>query len=229
MLTEKLPLYFLFFAPQAIFWFKFYKFWRKSKAEEAKRLLHEKKHNCVVSYSPITGCRGYINACSTIPPSINNLDLLAEPILYFLGTAKYQIDIAVMTITMESIFAVLKQKLRQGLNIRILVDSEGMVNNKNLILLQKLGADVKIYGAKDAIMHFKFAIKDCCVDEVPEEENKYYPQVKNYPALIVGSMNWTSKSLYENFDLVVLTSVPSIVENYHQTFELVWNKIKNVQ
>lgn len=91
--------------------------------EEVK--LFKKRHNCVVMYREkvVVGWPPKeIIVKSDIPKDC--FEDLYEPILYFINTAKYSIDVAVMIIGIKPIFKALLDAQRRGVKIRIVLNFE---------------------------------------------------------------------------------------------------------
>lgn len=85
--------------------------------------LFKSRHNCVVMYRdkvfigwPPIGKR----LKSDIPK--DRLEELYEPVLYFINTAKYSLDVAVMIITIKPIWKALADANCRGVKVRLLLN-----------------------------------------------------------------------------------------------------------
>lgn len=62
---------------------------------------------------------------------------------------------------------------------------------------------------KTTNMHHKF----CIIDAALENNRK----------LITGSLNWTLQAMTANFENVIITSNESVVRNYTEMFDYMWD------
>lgn len=100
-------------------WYTWKRLFKQIQLKRAEKLFYH-RHNCCVRYFKDKGFTGW-------PPNKQkNLLLLNEeiyqPLLYFLETAKCNIDIAVMILNVRKIEEVLCQIAKKGVVIRLIMD-----------------------------------------------------------------------------------------------------------
>lgn len=94
---------------------------RQLEQMREEKLFHQ-RHNCCVTYSQGKGYAGW-------PPHKERLSYVLlthqevyEPLLYFLQTAKYTLNIAVMILSVRRIIETLCEIARKGVCVRLLMD-----------------------------------------------------------------------------------------------------------
>lgn len=98
-------------------WKRLYKKIQKIREEK----LFFERHNCCVCY-----CKGTMTGW---PPhrerlylTLTTIEQLYEPVLYFLRTARFRIDIALMIINVIVVKTVLCELAKSGVQVRLLLD-----------------------------------------------------------------------------------------------------------
>lgn len=103
--------------------------------------LLKKRHNCVVMFrdKKFTGWPPYIERKKSNIQK-NCLEELYDPILYFIYTAKYSLDIAFMLITVKPILNAVADANGRGIKVRILLNfSHCESTRENLKALKNKG------------------------------------------------------------------------------------------
>lgn len=134
-------------------------------------------------------------------------DACLNAILGAFETAEKSVCICVFTISDDRIADAILSAFRRGLSIRIITD------NKKL---HDMGSDIRELAAKgievrvdrsNSHMHHKFAIFD-------------------HARVLTGSYNWTRSAALYNHENILVTDNFSIVQDYSQEFERLWNKME---
>jgi len=121
-----------------------------------------------------------------------------------LGSAKQSCDIAVYTISDDRVVRVIERLHSNGVKIRIITEADTLKDQGNDVeSLARMGIDCKA-DASPALMHHKFAIIDGQL-------------------LISGSFNWTRSAATANQENMVVSNIPSLVQQFAQEFERMWN------
>ncbi|XP_050539082.1 mitochondrial cardiolipin hydrolase-like [Daktulosphaira vitifoliae] len=158
-------------------------------------ILHykRKKFNSKVLFFEPIGYRPNYSLCPQIMKIVNCL-----------YSAQKSIDVCVYTISSEPLAEALVDAHKRGILVRIIVSNGILLNTKEVRLFRNSGIKTKyqIYddGSK---MHHKFAIVDST-------------------QLIHGSMNWTHQAAFNNWESVLITNLPSIVNGFNEGFEKTW-------
>ncbi|XP_044272282.1 mitochondrial cardiolipin hydrolase-like [Tribolium madens] len=204
----------ILFLPCVYMFKKLYTTYKSLKRQYEEEELFYERHNCVVMYSK-THITGW-------PPEYKisiltkNLDKFLEPYLYFINTSKHSIDLAVMTLAINSIMEALQNALKRGVKVRLIVNFLSIKSQaKRYNELIKSGIKVAFFIGKSTnfinIMHFKYIVKD-------------YDGTDGF--LCMGSMNLTGMStLLNNYEDVTFTSSICLVEAFHKNFQESWNMI----
>ncbi|XP_074028048.1 phospholipase D [Leptinotarsa decemlineata] len=193
-------------------WKSFYRTYKSLKRQYDEEILFSKRHDCVVMYSSNKGMYGWPPYRERIVADItdeNWCDKLYEPIIYFIDTAKFTLDVAIMMITIKQIYQALIDAQKRGVKVRILLNFEHSENMLPQIReCIKGGLDVQLYIPQKTnlsnIMHYKYMVKD-------------YSRTGGY--VLVGSMNFTSTAFLENYEDVVISSNHYIVTGFHNNFD----------
>jgi phosphatidylserine/phosphatidylglycerophosphate/cardiolipin synthase-like enzyme len=196
-------------------WKKLYKTYITLGKQYQEQEVFYERHNCTIMYSrkQITGWPPDYK----ITIDTNNLDRFLEPYLYFIDTAKYTLDIAVMTFTMKQLLNAVQNALKRGVKVRLIANFLSVKgSNKHYNELQKAGIKIALYVDKtenlNNIMHYKYMVKDYNV---------------NNGFVCMGSMNFAGMStVLNNFEDVTFTSSVYVVEAFHKNFENCWEMIK---
>lgn len=91
--------------------------------EEVK--LFKERHNCVVMYRDKV-FTGWPPIGKQIKSNIvkDSIAELYEPLHYFITTAQFSLDVALMTISMKPIYKALSQAANRGVKVRLLLNFE---------------------------------------------------------------------------------------------------------
>lgn len=221
------------FASGSYLWYNLYCTYKKYKSECEEKLLFQKRHNCVVTYYPQKGIMGWPPHIKRIKPSIQNIDVLFEPFIYFITTAEHSIDVAIMLLGVKSIINALKDTYKKGIQIRIIVNKENsfiselkllkLAGIKTLLLIPFRsqtksrcfsGLNLRLYETNttglNSIMHYKFIVKD-------------YTETNGY--LFTGSLNITNQGFLNNYENAVFSSNHCLVEKFHNIFQDAWEHL----
>lgn len=100
----------------------------KFKKENEEMNLFLKRHNCCVFYIKDKGFSGWPPNIERLSIDWRNKESLYEPLLYFLRTARWSLDIAVMMFNVNIISETLLEQLKKGVKIRIILSLKGEKN-----------------------------------------------------------------------------------------------------
>lgn len=95
--------------------------YRRLRELSETKLFHE-RHNCCVTYFNGKGFAGWPPQKDRLGLSVLESDQIFEPILYFLRTAKYSVDIAVMILNVSAIERTICDIAKKGVVVRLLLD-----------------------------------------------------------------------------------------------------------
>lgn len=197
-------------------WTHFINVYKKEKSDFQDYLLWSKRHNCVLMYAKGKGYSGWPPQYNRTSFDLTNLNLIYEPIIYFIKTAKKSLDFCVMNINLPEIIDQILETSKSGVKIRILSDLE-MCSSKCLKKLSSEGVEVlcyvaKIQGKGDSLMHQKYIIKDYSADN---------------SALFIGSFNVSNNSMWNTYDHIVITQSQEMLNATHNNFQHLWSTISN--
>jgi hypothetical protein len=118
-----------------------------------------------------------------------------------LATADKSLCIAVAWFTNETIFEILLDKIRKGVDVELIVNNDHINNRQEgLDFNEFIKVGGKFYFADNSrLMHHKFVIIDSC-------------------KLISGSYNWTYNAEYRNNENIVLTDNSTTIEQFSKEF-----------
>lgn len=131
-------------------------------------------------------------------------------IVHLIEGARFSIDAALFKFTSRPIARALERARRRGVLIRLVIDKEHEPELPNgprhaLRPLGELRWARGKRGKRSGIMHHKFALFD-------------------WARVVTGSYNWTPGAEYANYENVLVTDDPQVVQAYRQEFETVWRK-----
>jgi hypothetical protein len=126
-----------------------------------------------------------------------------EQFLAHLSSARSTCDIAVYNLADDRITRVIQNLQQSGVQIRIITEADCMSGQGNDIRTLAQGGIACRSDVSPALMHHKFAILD-------------------HQFVISGSLNWTRSAVTSNQENIVLTNVPSIVQQFDRQFEKMW-------
>lgn len=110
--------------------------YKRLKEKFNQELLFKQRHNCVVMYNTDLGMSGWPPYKKRIRPVIteeNCLDVLYEPIIYFINTSTKTLDVAYMMISIPKIYDALIEACKRGVNVRLLMNFEHSKRDLNII------------------------------------------------------------------------------------------------
>ena len=132
-----------------------------------------------------------------------------EKVVSMLRTCKKTLDIAIFSLTLDSIAEAILEAYQRGIKVRMIADDECAKNKgSNVKLIASVGVPCK---TDNAIyhMHHKFAVLDGSV-------------------VIMGSFNWTGQAVKYNQENILFYEDKNIASQYAQEFERLWNSFTTV-
>ena len=132
-----------------------------------------------------------------------------EKVVSMLRTCKKTLDIAIFSLTLDSIAEAILEAFQRGIKVRLIADDECAKNKgSNVNLIASVGVPCK---TDNAIyhMHHKFAVIDSSV-------------------VIMGSCNWTSQAVKYNQENIFFYEDKNIASQYAKEFERLWNSFNTV-
>ncbi|MBO5631692.1 MAG: DUF1669 domain-containing protein, partial [Aeriscardovia sp.] len=127
-------------------------------------------------------------------------------ILATLDKAQISIVVAVAWFTNENLYNKLKEKKNQGVDVRVVLNNDG-INKKHGIDISQLNV-VEVKSERGGIMHDKF----CVIDN---------------QIVITGSYNWTDNAELRNAENVNITENDnSLATKYSLEFNKLWHQGK---
>jgi len=132
-----------------------------------------------------------------------------EKVVSMLRTCKKTLDVAIFSLTLDSIAEAILEAHQRGIKVRMIADDECAKNKgSNVKLIASMGVPCK---TDNAIyhMHHKFAVLDESV-------------------VIMGSFNWTGQAVKYNQENIFFYEDKNIASQYAQEFERLWNSFTTV-
>ena len=132
-----------------------------------------------------------------------------QKVVSMLRTCKKTLDIAIFSLTLDSIAEAILEAFQRGIKVRMIADDECAKNKgSNVKLIASVGIPCK---TDNAIyhMHHKFAVLDGSV-------------------VIMGSFNWTGQAVKYNQENIFFYEDKNIAGQYAQEFERLWNTFNTV-
>ncbi|KAJ9585259.1 hypothetical protein L9F63_002959 [Diploptera punctata] len=115
------------------------------------------------------------------------------------------LDICIYLLTSKQMAEAISKVKRKGVKVRIIADGDmSFCSGSQIDILRREGVFVRTKKSP-FLMHHKFAIIDNNI-------------------LINGSCNWTMQGLTGNWDNILVTSVPDIVQPYSEHFNMLWKE-----
>ena len=132
-----------------------------------------------------------------------------QKVVSMLRTCKKTLDIAIFSLTLDSIAEAILEAFQRGIKVRIIADDECAKNKgSNIKLLASVGIPCKTDNAVYH-MHHKFAVLDDSV-------------------VIMGSFNWTGQAVKYNQENIFFYEDKNIASQYAKEFERLWNSFNTV-
>ena len=126
-----------------------------------------------------------------------------------LRTCKKTLDIAIFSLTLDSITEAILEAFQRGIKVRVIADDECAKNKgSNIKLIASVGVPCKTDNAVYH-MHHKFAVIDSSV-------------------VIMGSFNWTGQAVKYNQENIFFYEDKNIANQYATEFERLWNSFTTV-
>lgn len=130
-----------------------------------------------------------------------------QRLLSCLASAKTSLDICVFTITDNRISNAIVDAHKRGVKVRVISDNDKASDlGSDVVSLSDAGVPIAVDNEPDH-MHHKFAVVDKTI-------------------LINGSFNWTRSASSRNFENIVLTNQPKLVQSFLQEFERLWTSFR---
>ena len=142
--------------------------------------------------------------CHFFPDASNE-----QKVVSMLRTCKKTLDIAIFSLTLDSIAEAILEAFQRGIKVRLIADDECAKNKgSNVKLVASVGIPTK---TDNAIyhMHHKFAVIDSSV-------------------VIMGSFNWTGQAVKYNQENIFFYEDKNIASQYAKEFERLWNSFNTV-
>jgi cardiolipin hydrolase len=157
----------------------------------------------VVKTLDVTTTPDKINASASFSPG----DSCKNKILDMLHRARHRADICVFTIADDQITEAIIKTHRRGVSLRIVSDNDKSTDDgSDIDYLMRSGIPI-IMDNSPYHMHHKFAIFD----------NVY---------LLNGSFNWTRSASQHNFENLLITDNPALINAYAIEFDKLWQRFK---
>ena len=132
-----------------------------------------------------------------------------EKVVSMLRTCKKTLDIAIFSLTLDSIAEAILEAHQRGIKVRMIADDEcAKSKGSNVKLIASMGVPCKTDNAVYH-MHHKFAVLDESV-------------------VIMGSFNWTGQAVKYNQENIFFYEDKNIASQYAQEFERLWNSFTTV-
>ena len=130
-------------------------------------------------------------------------------VVSMLRTCKKTLDIAIFSLTLDSIAEAILEAFQRGIKVRVIADDECAKNKgSNIKLIASQGIPCKTDNAVYH-MHHKFAVIDSSV-------------------VIMGSFNWTSQAVKYNQENIFFYEDKNIADQYAKEFEHLWTTFNTV-
>jgi len=132
-----------------------------------------------------------------------------EKVVSMLRTCKKTLDIAIFSLTLDSIAEAILEAFQRGIKVRVIADDEcAKSKGSNIKLVASQGIPCKTDNAVYH-MHHKFAVIDSSV-------------------VIMGSFNWTGQAVKYNQENIFFYEDKSIAAQYAKEFEHLWTTFTTV-
>ena len=132
-----------------------------------------------------------------------------EKVVSMIRTCKKTLDVAIFSLTLNSIAEAILEAHQRGIKVRMIADDECAKNKgSNVKLIASMGIPTKTDNAVYH-MHHKFAVLDGSV-------------------VIMGSFNWTGQAVKYNQENIFFYEDKNIANQYAQEFERLWNSFNTV-
>jgi phosphatidylserine/phosphatidylglycerophosphate/cardiolipin synthase-like enzyme len=124
-----------------------------------------------------------------------------------LDQATSSVDACVFTITSDPLAEALLRAAARGAKTRIITESDTVgASGCDIARLEDAGIEVRYDCDPDRLMHHKFAIVD-------------------HRVLATGSLNWTHAATRSNFENLVVSSDPDVVNRFQEEYQRMWARL----
>lgn len=143
----------------------------------------------------------YLKSRPTDGPFSQLLDLLKS--------AKKSLDLCIYVLSFPPFADAILELFEKSIEVRIVVDGrEDEALRSQVSRLSRRGVKIKCNEKSYSIlMHNKFAVIDSKI-------------------VLTGSLNWTKSAVLLNYDNVLITSTPYLVNRYQEQFNKLWSQFK---
>jgi cardiolipin hydrolase len=125
-------------------------------------------------------------------------------------SCKKSLDIAMFTVTNNTLSEAIKEVYKRGVNVRLITDDVCCkMLGSDIYELARFGIPVKTDNSVKNQMHHKFAIIDNCV-------------------LVTGSFNWTAKAVNQNQENILVLEDKQMANKYTQEYNRLWEEFIDV-
>ncbi|KAH8324227.1 hypothetical protein KR074_001926, partial [Drosophila pseudoananassae] len=186
-------------------------------------IFNELSETCALYHVRFTK-PGSTKNCKNNYCSVKHIDALVEAI----DKALYSIDIAIYTLTANSISEAFKRAMHRGVELRIISDKEMVpCNGSQVTVLSLLGVPVKV-PETTFMMHHKFCIIDG-MQRVAEIRRQKNIKIVDPPCsvLVTGSVNWTRQAFSYNWENILITDDEDMTARYQTEFSRMWDHFEN--
>lgn len=127
-----------------------------------------------------------------------------QAIIHLLQQARQNLDICVFTISDDLISNAILNAKNRGVQIRIISDDDKSFDKgSDIAALARQGIPIKVDNSPNH-MHHKFVLAD---------------QKK----VLTGSYNWTRSAAVHNFENIIISYKPAVIQLYKKEFERLWD------
>ncbi|XP_032669282.1 mitochondrial cardiolipin hydrolase isoform X2 [Odontomachus brunneus] len=127
----------------------------------------------------------------------------------YLDSATDSLYVCVFIITCPYLREAIIAAKKRGITVKIITDTGALMNiSTKVALYESKGIEVRYVqqNSEETLMHHKFVVIDCHI-------------------LITGSTNWTMSAFFGNFENLIVTNNPEVVEKYKQEFIKIWDEL----
>lgn len=169
--------------------------------------LHKSQQNIV---QLIRNVNNYINNhYYSYNPTVFECHFFPNPqnevkIANMLRTVKTTLDIAIFSLTNNTLYEAIKEVWNAGCKVRIIADDECCKNfGSDVYRLAAIGIPVKTDNSEKFHMHHKFAIIDNAV-------------------VVTGSFNWTTQAVLNNQENILFIENDGLAKQYTDEYNHLW-------
>lgn len=197
--------------------------WRQAQVHEVL-MFNELGFDCMQEHRKFSE-KGCIYNCQNKHCAQTNINRIIEQ----LDKAKYSIDLAMYSVHSTEMTRPLKDALLRKVVVRIITSLQpGDKINSHLVDLIHRGAHLRNQNTS-CFMHHKFCVIDGQerVNHLWSLKKRFYGPENTYSVLINGSLNWTDTGIGVNWENVVITSHPQMINAFQSEFDRMWEVFSN--